>query len=70
LWCQELVAWLVAIMEEIEEGSSSRLGQHVTSSAQGGREHTIKDKDLGEWTVLDEEEKEGQGAGTVGEDLQ
>ncbi len=48
-------------MEEIEEGSSARLGQHMASSDE--REHTIKDKDLGEWTVVGDEEGEGEGEG-------
>lgn len=60
---KELVGWLVAIMEEIEEGSSARLGQHIASS--DGREHTIKDNDLGEWTVVGDEEGEGEGEESI-----
>jgi hypothetical protein len=50
-------------MEEIEEGSSARLGQHLASS--DGREHTIKDNDLGEWTVVGDEEGEGEGEESI-----
>lgn len=50
---QEMMCWMEAIMEEIEEGSSARLTlQGSTSSTSGS--HTIKDKEIGEWTLLDE----------------
>jgi hypothetical protein len=53
-----LLAWLVALMEEIEEGSSARLADHKLGTS-SSREHTISGKDLaGEWTFVGEEEEE------------